>query len=137
MCIFFQDIEADLGKRDSNYEHGPITPVELEGDKITLEIPNEPVCGWKMDELNSLQVRFTLAYIVLCFTLPMICAQMYTDNIVRLSFGRALIPFQVSVCWVGGGERAQKRLTQKVVLHGTEQPSNFLTVTSPRQCTGT
>ena len=62
---------------------------------------------------------------------------MYTENMVRLSFGRALIPFQVSVCWVGDGGRAQRRLTQKVVLRGTKQPSNFLTVTSPRQCTGT
>ena len=67
----------------------------------------------------------------------MLCVQMYTDNIARLSFGRALIPFQVSVCWVEDGGRAKRRLTQKVILLGTKQPSNYLTVTSPGQCIGT
>ena len=65
LCIVFEDIEANnLENRDSNYEHGPITPVELDDDKITLEIPDEPVCGWKMDELNSFQVRFNLVYYI-------------------------------------------------------------------------
>ena len=66
----------------------------------------------------------------------MLCVQMYTDNIARLSFWKALIPFQVSVCWIGDGEREQRRLTQKVILGGTKHPFNCLTVTSPRQCTG-
>ena len=69
--------------------------------------------------------------------LLMLCVQMYTDNIARLSFGGALIPFHVSVCWVGDGGGAQTRLTHKVLLLGTKQPSNYLTVTPPRQCTGT
>ena len=72
------NIEADLKNRDSQYEHGPITQVELEDDKITLEIPDEPVCGWKMDELNSLQVRFTLAYMLLVSYICALCVHRCT-----------------------------------------------------------
>ena len=91
-----------------------------------------------MVSMHSLQVSFTVAYYVHCFKwCYLCCVQMYTDNIATLSFGGALIPFQVSVCWVGDGGRAQRRLIQKVLLLGTRQPSNYLTVTSPRQCTGT
>ena len=61
--------------------------------------------------------------------------QMYTDNVVQLAFGRALIPFQVSVSQDRGGGRAQQ-LIQEVTLTGVSEPSNFLTVTSPRLCTG-
>ena len=67
----------------------------------------------------------------------MLSVQMYTDNIARLSFGRALIPFQVSVSQIEDGGGRQRRLTQKVILCGAKKPSNFLTVTSPRRCTGT
>ena len=63
--------------------------------------------------------------------------QMYTDNIARLSFGGALIPFQVSVSQIEDGEGRQGRLTQKVILCGAKEPSNFLIVTPPRRCTGT
>ena len=55
-----QDIEAKLGERDSRYEHGPIKPIQLEGDKIILEIPEEAVCGWKMVGQNLLEVSLTV-----------------------------------------------------------------------------
>ena len=61
--------------------------------------------------------------------------QMYADNVISLAFGKALIPFQVSVCWSGDGGRAQ-RLSQEVTLTGVKEPSNFLTVISPSPCTG-
>ena len=61
---------------------------------------------------------------------------MLTDNIISLAFGKALIPFQVSVRWDGDDGTAQKRLTQKVKLIGVKEPSNFLTVISPLPCTG-
>ena len=61
---------------------------------------------------------------------------MFTDDIVSLAFGKALIPFQVSVRWNGDEGKAQKQLTQKVKLTGVKEPSNFLTVISPSHCTG-
>ena len=61
---------------------------------------------------------------------------MFTDDIVSLAFGKALIPFQVSVRWNGDEGKAQKQLTQKVKLTGVKEPSNYLTVVSPSDCTG-
>jgi hypothetical protein len=48
--------------------------------------------------------------------------------------GVELTPFQVSVRWVGGGDRDQ--LSHEVTLCGVKEPSNFLTVTAPSPCTG-
>ena len=62
---------------------------------------------------------------------------MYADNVISLAFGKALIPFQVSVCWSGDGGRAQRRLSQEVTLTGVKEPSNFLTIISPSPCIGT
>ena len=45
-----------------------MTVIELEDDKITLEIPEDPVCGWKMVSMHSLQVSFTVAYYVHCLS---------------------------------------------------------------------
>jgi hypothetical protein len=115
--LILTDIETYYGERHCKYEHGPITAIELEDDKIILEIPKQAVCGWKMDALNPLK--------------------MSADNIKDLSFHKTLIPFQVSVSWIGDGGSAQKRLTRRVYMKGVKKGLNFLTVTTPgRFCTG-
>jgi hypothetical protein len=114
--VILKDIEVELQRRDYNYKHGPCTAIglEVEENTITLEIPEDDVCGWKMQSLISPEV--------------------FTKDIVRLAFDKALIPFQVSVRWNGDEGKAQK-LTQKVKLTGVKEPSNFLTVVSPSHCT--
>ena len=61
---------------------------------------------------------------------------MNVDSVIRLAFGRALIPFQVSVTWIRVGETPPTQLREKVTLTGVKEMSNFLTVTSPQLCTG-
>ena len=61
---------------------------------------------------------------------------MNVDNVIRLAFGRALIPFQVSVTWTGCGASPQMQLREKVTLIGVKELSNSLTVTLPQLCTG-
>ena len=53
-----QDVEAELGKKDSKYEDGPSTPIELlpGNNIISLQIPRNNINGWKMVGLNSLKV---------------------------------------------------------------------------------
>jgi hypothetical protein len=78
LTMILRDIEVDIGRRDRKYEHGPITAIKLEDDKITLEIPEEAVCGWKMDALNSLQVNFTVAhYIIMLFQAYALCTDVH------------------------------------------------------------
>ena len=61
---------------------------------------------------------------------------MKVDSVIRLAFGRTLIPFQVSVTWTGYGARPQTQLREKVTLTGVKELSNSLTVTLPQLCTG-
>ena len=61
---------------------------------------------------------------------------MNVDSVIRLAFGRALIPFQVSVTWIRCGARPQTQLREKVTLTGVKELSNSLTVTLPQLCTG-
>jgi hypothetical protein len=111
-----RDIEADLGKRDQKYEHGPFTAVELEKDEIILKIPKQAVRGWKMDALSPLK--------------------MSTVN-KSVSLRKELIPFQVRLSWIGDGGSAQKQLIHRVYMNGVKKGFNFLTVTVPRSfCTG-
>ena len=64
----------------------------------------------------------------------MFCVQIRTVDATTLVPGVKLTPFQVSVRWVGGGDRDQ--LSHKVTLRGVKEPSNFLTVTAPNPSTG-
>jgi hypothetical protein len=111
-----RDIEAELGKRERQYEDGPYTAVELEKDEITLIIPKQAVRGWKMDALSPLK--------------------MSTVN-KSVSLRKELIPFQVRVSWIGDGGCTQKQLMHRVRMIGVKKGYNFLTVTAPRRfCTG-
>ena len=46
--------------KDKNFEKGPISQFKFYEDEsdIILEIPEEPVCGWTMKNLNSKKVFF-------------------------------------------------------------------------------
>ena len=49
--------EANIKKRDSEFEHGPFSKVKFEENEIHLKIPDSTIYGWKIRQLNQLLVH--------------------------------------------------------------------------------
>jgi hypothetical protein len=107
-------IEKKYRKSNTEFERGPSSKVQFEEDEICLKIPESSCDGWSMTALNS----------------PLVCREDVDDHTPR----NVLVPCQVSVRWVGDGNKPLKPLLHKIHLSGAKEPRDFLTVISPKHC---